>query len=348
MPEIFVSGRPIGRNHPPFVIAEAGINHNGELEKALEMVKVAKQAGADVIKFQTFKADEFIGDPNQQYSYLSQGKEITESMLSMFRRYELPRSAWFEIKAECDKQNIIFMSTPQNRTDLDLLLDVGISGIKVGSDDFTNIPLLRSYSETRLPLFLSCGMADLADIFRSLDTVGALDGYPTVLLLCTSQYPTHREDVNLRRLVPLQSAFPDLVIGFSDHTQGPLASSLAVALGASVFEKHFTLDHDLPGPDHWFSENPQELGVWVKQIHDSRLILGSHLIRPTLSEMKNKKEFSRVIIASRDIDIGGTLSFDNLTTKRMPGGRGLPPMMFDIIIGKTTERSYHCGDTIVL
>ena len=163
------------------------------------MIAVAREAGADAIKFQTFKAAEFVGDPAQTYSYRSQGRDVTESMLDMFRRYELPREAWFAIKAECDRQNIIFLSTPQNRTDLDVLLEVGVPAVKVGSDDFTNLPLLKSYAATGLPLILSCGMADMAEVYRSLETVGALDGYPVVLLLCTSQYPTPPGDVNLRQ-----------------------------------------------------------------------------------------------------------------------------------------------------
>jgi hypothetical protein len=221
MPEVVIKGRRIGPAHPAFIIAEAGINHNGKVERALEMVLAAKQAGADAIKFQTFKADEFVGDPNQTYTYRSQGREITESMLAMFRRYELPREAWFAIKAECDQRDIIFMSTPQNRSDLDLLLEVGIPAIKVGSDDFTNLPMLRSFANEELPLILSCGMADMADVYRSLEVVGALDGRPTVLLLCTSQYPTPPADVNLRKLTTLQAAFPMLTLGFSDHTIRP-------------------------------------------------------------------------------------------------------------------------------
>jgi N,N'-diacetyllegionaminate synthase len=196
---------------------------------------------------------------------------------------------WFAIKAECDHRDIIFMSTPQNRSDLDLLLEVGIPAIKVGSDDFTNLPMLRSFAQEKLPLILSCGMADMGEVYRSLETVGALDEHPVVLLLCTSQYPTPPADANLRKLTTLQAAFPMLPVGFSDHTIGPLASSLAAALGACMFEKHFTMDKTLPGPDHWFSEGPEELGIWVTSIHTAKAMLGEAVLRPTQAETAMRK-----------------------------------------------------------
>jgi sialic acid synthase SpsE len=348
MKEIVINGRPIGAGHPPFIIAEAGINHNGVLATAIEMVRMAKTAGADAVKFQTFKAEEFVGNSQQTFTYRSQGKEVTESMLAMFQRYELPRQAWREIKAECDRQGIIFMSTPQNRSDLDLLLEVGVPAVKIGSDDFTNLPLIRSYAETGLPLILSCGMSDLAEVHQALDAAGALDGYPTALLLCTSQYPTPPQDVNLRKLRTLQGAFPDLVTGFSDHTQGPLASSLAVALGAAIFEKHFTLDHDLPGPDHWFSENPRGLEQWITGIRTAAGMMGSLLVRPTAGELANKKEFQRVIVSSKRIAVGDSLSSGNLCMRRVPGGTGLAPRYFDLLNGRTARRSYEPGEPIEL
>jgi N,N'-diacetyllegionaminate synthase len=348
MTEIVINGRPIGAGHPPFIIAEVGINHNGVLAQALAMVRVAKAAGADAVKFQTFKAAEFVGNSEQLFTYRSQGKEVTESMLAMFQRYELPRQAWSEIKAECDAQGITFMSTPQNRSDLDLLLEIGVPAIKVGSDDFTNLPLIRRYAETGLPLILSCGMSDLAEVHEALDAAGALDGYAAALLLCTSQYPTPPEDVNLRKLKTLQAAFPDLVVGFSDHTQGPLASSLAVAMGAVIFEKHFTLDHGLPGPDHWFSENPESLQRWVDGIRCAGLMLGRPLIRPTSAELANKKEFQRVIVSAKPISTGEFFSSDNLCMRRVPGGNGLPPRYIDLLIGRGARRSYEPGEPIEL
>jgi N,N'-diacetyllegionaminate synthase len=348
MPEIVIGGRAIGVSHAPFIVAEAGINHNGQLETALEMICVAKAAGVDAVKFQTFKASEFVGDPTQTYTYRSQGKDVTESMLEMFRRYELPREAWFEIKAECDRQGVLFMSTPQNRSDLDLLLEIGVPAVKVGSDDFTNLPLLRSYAEVELPLVLSCGMADLAEVHCSLEAVGALDGRPTVLLLCTSQYPTPPNDVNLRKLATLRAAFPMIPLGFSDHTIGPLASALASVLGACFFEKHFTLSHNLPGPDHWFSDEPEDIKIWAEGIRTSKMMLGTGLVRPTPVERTSRQEFRRVIVAARDIEAGEVLSESCLTTRRIPGGQGLPAQFIDLIIGTRARKPYAAKERISL
>jgi N,N'-diacetyllegionaminate synthase len=339
--EINIGGRLIGKGHPPFVIAEAGINHNGILEKALEMVVVAKESGADAVKFQTFRAEEFVGDKEQMYTYRSQGREVTESMLAMFQRYELPREAWFEIKKECERREIIFLSTPQNRSDLDLLLEVGISAIKVGSDDFTNLHLLSSFAETGLPLLLSCGMADLAEVYQALETVGALDGYPTVLLLCTSQYPTPSRDVNLLKLKTLKASFPVVLIGFSDHTQGDLASSIAVGLGACLLEKHFTLSHDLPGPDHWFSMDPCELKIWMESIRTAHLVLGSSVVRPTQSEEKMKVLARRSVVALQDISSGEILTQLNIGLRRP--GDGISSSHYSQLLGKTVRCDIQIG-----
>jgi sialic acid synthase SpsE len=346
MKEIVINGRRIGARHPPFIIAEAGINHNGVLATAIEMVRVAKMAGADAVKFQTFKAEEFVGNPQQTFTYRSQGREVTESMRAMFQRYELPRQAWREIKAECDRQSIIFMSTPQNRSDLNLLLEVGVPAVKIGSDDFTNLPLIRSYAETGLPLILSCGMSDLAEVHQALDAAGALDGYPTALLLCTSQYPTPPQDVNLRKLKTLQGAFPDLVTGFSDHTQGPLAASLAVAMGAVMFEKHFTLDHDLPGPDHWFSENPESLEQWVTSIRKATMMLGSDLVRPTKPELDMRKIARRSLVALTAISKGEVLTAKNVGVRRP--GHGLPPSFLEQVLGAAASRDIPAGEALKL
>ena len=346
MKPISINNINIGTEHPPFIIAEAGINHNGELDTAYKMIEVAKKSGADAVKFQTFKADEFVGDKHQTYTYKSQGEEITESMLSMFERYEFSRDEWFLIKKKCDDTGIMFLSTPQNNTDLDLLLEIGVSAIKVGSDDFTNLQLLESYANTKLPMLISCGMADLAEVYQALDCFGALDGYPTVLLLCTSQYPTPPEDVNLLKLKTLASAFPMVTLGFSDHTQGSLASSLALSMGACVFEKHFTLDHNLPGPDHWFSEEPSGLCEWIESIRKSYTMLGKPTVRPTNSETEMRIMARRSIVTLKEINKGEKLTNENIGLKRP--GNGLAPLFLDRVLGLKSTKSLKKGKLLKL
>jgi N,N'-diacetyllegionaminate synthase len=343
-----IGGRTVGSGCLPFVVAEVGINHNGDLQRALEMIRTAARAGCDAVKFQTFRAAEFVNDRTQLFTYRSQGREVTEPMLDMFERHELSRSAWQAIRAECDAVGIAFFSTPQNPPDLELLLELGVPCVKIGSDDFTNLPLLREYARTRLPLILSSGMSDLAEVHQALDAVGALDGYPTVLLVCTSQYPTPPADANLSRIDTLRSAFPSIPIGFSDHTRGPLASSLAVALGAAVLEKHFTLDHGLPGPDHWFSEDPPGLAAWVQGIREAATLLGSPLVRPTATERRDRLEFRRQLVAARDIEAGEVIEAGALTLRRVTGGRGLPPAFLSHLVGRPAPRAWRAGEPIEL
>jgi N,N'-diacetyllegionaminate synthase len=341
-----IGGRSIGPEDPPYCIAEVGINHNGELPLARRMIEAAKAAGADAVKFQTFKAEEFCGDPDQTFTYKSQGKSVTESMLRMFQRYEFPRETWRGIKAHCDAVGITFFSTPQNSSDLDLLQEVGVPAVKVGSDDFTNLPLLRGFAMAGLPLILSCGMSDMAEVHQALETVGWFEGRPVALLLCTSQYPTPPEDVNIAKLTTLQQAFPQLLVGFSDHTQGALAAALAVARGARIFEKHFTLDHELPGPDHWFSEEPAGLAEWIVAIRGANVLLGSPYLRPTKAELEMRLIARRSVVALRDIALGETLDESN-TGLRRPGG-GLPPDLIGRVMGLHATREIKRGEQLSL
>lgn len=328
----------------PFIVAEVGINHNGELDKAFEMIKVAKSCGVDAIKFQTFKALEFVNDEKLTYTYKSQGKMITESQLEMFQRYEFTRDEWFKIKEKCVETDILFLSTPQNESDLELLQEIGIPAIKVGSDDLTNLPLLKNYCETGLPIILSSGMANLEEVEDALMTTGALEGYPTILLVTTSEYPTSSENVNLLKFKTLSEKYPDLILGFSDHTQGPLASSLACAFGAVFFEKHFTLSHELPGPDHWFSEDPNGLKNWVNSIKISYSMLGSKEVRATQNEEKMKVLARRSIVTLSNIEKGELFTRANIGLRRP--GNGLPPNMFNNVCGKTSSKNILKGSFV--
>ena len=337
MNTIKIENFDIGTNSSPFVVGEAGINHNGEISKALEMIEVAKKTGLNAIKFQTFKASEFIVDTTQTYTYKSQGKEITESMFEMFERCEFSKEEWYKIKRKCDQEKILFLSTPQNYSDLQLLLDLDIKAIKVGSDDLTNLPLLKKFASTNLPIILSSGMSTLDEISDALDTIGFSSGYPTLLLVTTSQYPTPHKDVNLMKFHTLSKNFSDLPLGFSDHTVGPLASSLACVLGAVFFEKHFTLDCNLQGPDHWFSANPEQLKIWRDSIMFSFEMLGDPTVKPTKREEKMKILARRSVFALRDIEKGQLFNYENLGIRRP--GNGLKPIEIEKIFGtKATKK----------
>jgi len=333
----------INNDSEPFIIAEAGINHNGELNKALQMIKVTKEVGCNAIKFQTFKTEEFILDKDLTYTYKSQGNDVIESMFEMFKRCEFTKDEWHKIKKYCDEQDIIFLSTPQNISDLNLLLELGISAIKVGSDDFNNIPLLKEYKKTKLPLILSCGMSYLHEIHNVLSIFE--NNYPIILMLCTSQYPTPYEDVNILKLQTLKEWFGHKVIlGFSDHTQNSLSASMATALGTKVFEKHFTLSSSLPGSDHWFSENPNGLMKWVNTIKDSYKILGNSIIEPTEKEKEMRLLARRSVIALKNISVGEKLTIDNVGLYKP--GTGIPADKYEGILGSWAIRNINKGKTL--
>ena len=344
MTKIKLDNHLIGHDCQPFIIAEAGINHNGEIENALKMIDVAKDAGADAIKFQTFEASGIVVDTSLTFTYKSQGKEITESMFEMYKRCEFSKTEWIKIKQKCDETEILFLSTPENRSDLDLLLELGIPAVKVGSDDFTNIPLLKDYSSTGLPLIISCGMANLNEIHQTLKAIGSLEKYPTVLMLTTSEYPTVPTNVNLLKLKTLEKHFPKIPLGYSDHTQGILASSLAVTFGAKVFEKHFTLDKNMSGPDHWFSEDPDGLKNWVDSIRTATIMLGSEEVKATEKEEETKILARRSIVALSDIKQGESFNQNNIGLRRP--GNGLPAVMIEEIFGKKSTKKISKGNLL--
>lgn len=326
-----LGARIIGKNTEPFIIAEAGINHNGEIGLAKKMIVAAKEAGVDAVKFQTFRTEEFIQDKSELYTYQSQGKEITESQYEMFKRTEFSEDEWREIKRFCDEQKITFLSTPVSVEDVRFLVELGAEAIKVGSDDFVNIPLLKKYALFHLPIILSSGMATEEEIRASLKVVGAGKEIPVCLMLCTSEYPTPAEDVNARKLLTLAEQFPEVVLGLSDHTQGSTAAAVAAVLGAVVFEKHFTLDHNLPGPDHWFSADPGELKEWAEGIRTAIKMLGSGELKPTETEKAQRKVMHRSVTAIADIKAGERFTEENLGLLRP--GDGIGPMEWERIIG---------------
>lgn len=328
----------------PYIIAEAGINHCGEVNKALEMIEVAKSAGANAIKFQTFKADEFCSDLEQEFTYKSQGKEITEPMYEMFKRMELTHGEWQQIVEYAKKCEIEFLTTPQNLSDLETILPFGMNAIKVGSDDLTNLDLISQYAKFKIPLILSSGMATLGEVQEALEASNWFLGAPVAVLVCTSQYPTPSRNANINRVRTLRNAFPGLIVGFSDHTIGNVASISAATLGAKIFEKHFTLSHDFPGPDHWFSLEPQELRSWVSDINCAFESIGNGIFQPSNEELVMRNLARRSVVANKDINTGESLTNENLALKRP--GNGIKPSLINVVIGRTARVEIKKGEII--
>lgn len=308
---------------------------------AKKMVIAAKEAGVDAVKFQTFRTEEFIRDRNELYTYKSQGVEITESQYEMFKRTEFTEQEWREIKQFCDEQEITFLSTPVSVEDVKLLIDIGVEALKVGSDDFVNIPLLRDYAGFGIPIIMSAGMATEEEMEKSLKAVGAEREGTTCLMLCTSEYPTPPQDVNARKLLSMAEKFPNIILGLSDHTQGNISAVIATAYGARVFEKHFTLDHNLPGPDHWFSAEPEELREWAESVRIAYQMLGSGELKPTKREESMRRAAHRSITSTKDIRAGEILSVRNLALLRP--GNGLKPEEWENVIGKTAAHNIKSG-----
>ena len=345
IPKIFkIGNKTIGKNCEPFLIAEAGINHNGDITLAKKMILAAKDAGADAVKFQTFRTEEFIQDRSELYTYRSQGKEVTESQYDMFKRTEFTENEWKELRDYCVAQDMVFLSTVSGIEGLELLCRIGVDAVKVGSDDFVNYPLLDKYEKYGLPMIVSCGMATEEEITETLKVLKVKEGHPVCLMLCTSEYPTPPQDVNAKKLFTISRKYPEVIPGFSDHTRGGTAAVVAAAYGARIFEKHFTLDHSLPGPDHWFSADPSELRDWVKEIRTAVRMLGDLELKPTKTEEAQRLVMHRSITAATDIRKGEILDESNLVLLRP--GNGIGALNWKKVAGKSAGRDIPGGQQL--
>lgn len=329
--EIVIDGRAIGAGHPCFIVAEVGVNHNGSVETALEMVDAIAAAGANCVKFQTFSAEEFVNDPDEPYEYVSQGKVVRESQLAMFKRLELKRSEFARLFARARQKGLIPLSTPTDRPAVDLLDGLGAGAFKIGSDDLVYTPFLKYVAAKRKPVIISAGMADAEDIERAVVAIRGAGNDKICILHCISLYPTPDDAVNLRKIPALRECF-GVPIGFSDHSQGITAALGAVALGAAVVEKHFTLDRNMPGPDHRFSADPAELAAMVSEIRRLEDALGSPKLIPVEGEMDMRPIARRSIIAARDLPAGHVIAEDDLAYRRP--GTGLMPYEIDRVVGR--------------
>ena len=313
-----IGDRMIGGSNPAYIIAEAGANHNGDIEIAKDMVFAAKEVGVDCIKFQTYTPSECLTE-NKTFTYKSQGKEVTESEFDLLERLALKEKDWVTLMELCEKENIFFMTTTQDSVDLSIMQNLGLQAIKKGSDDFDYIDSLVEAARTGLPLILSKGMADICDVDR---TINALRKHTDKLsiLHCVSLYPADPALLNLSQIPKLQSLYPDIIWGFSDHSMGTLASTLAVSLGAKVIEKHFTLDHDMPGPDHWFSMDVAEMKKLVGDIRFAEQALGTGDIVLAEGEKNSKKIMRRRVVARNELNAGDVLSEQSVSFKRAVKG----------------------------
>lgn len=322
------------------VIAEAGVNHNGSLDLAYQLIDAATAAGADYVKFQTFRAESLVtrAAPKAEYQKATTGN--AESQFEMLKGLELPQEAFAELAKYCTQKNIEFMSTPFDVEAARMLANLGMSTFKVSSGDLTNVPFLREIGKMGRPVILSSGMATLGEIE---DAVMALHGVGTpiekiTLLHCTTEYPAPVQEVNLLAMNTMRAAFPGAAIGYSDHTQGIDIPIAATALGAQVIEKHFTLDRTMTGPDHKASLEPAELTAMVTSIRRVSLALGNGRKQPTASEIPNRLIARKSIVAARPISRGETLSAENLAVRRP--GSGLSPARWDEVVGKPATRDY--------
>lgn len=331
------------------IIAEAGVNHNGDIDLARALVRVAAQAGADMVKFQTFSASKIAVANAPKAAYQEAAAGTAESQQAMIARLELSRADHDALVAECTAAGIRFFSTGFDEQSLDMLVDeIGIDRIKVPSGEITNLPLLRHVASKRLPVILSTGMATLGEIDEAIAVLesGGLMRAQITVLHCNTEYPTPPADVNLTAMNAMATAF-GTAVGYSDHTLGIEVSVAAVALGATVIEKHFTLDRELPGPDHGASLEPDELAAMVRAIRNvEAAVAGDGIKRPSPSEAKNRPIARKSLVANTPIRAGELFTANNLTAKRP--GTGISPMRWDDVMGRAAPRDFEPDELIEL
>lgn len=328
-----------------FIIAEAGVNHNGDLELAKQLIEVASQAGVDAVKFQTFQAKHLVSSSAPKADYQLETTEKNESQFEMLKKLELNAQDHHELIAVCQNKGIQFLSTPFDNESISLLEKFNLPIYKIPSGEITNQPYLKQMGALAEKLILSTGMSTLGEVeeaLQVLEDAGVLRKNIT-LLHCTTEYPAPLEEVNLKAMRTLKEAF-QLEVGYSDHTPGIEISLAAVALGATVIEKHFTLDKTMDGPDHKASLEPDELKALVQSIRHIEKAMGNGIKQPSSCELKNKEIVRKSIVAACDIAKGDMLTTENITVKRP--GTGISPMRWNEVIGNIASKDYQADDLI--
>lgn len=353
MQEIKIKNKTIGENQPVFIIAEAGVNHNGNFELAKKLINVAKEAGADAVKFQTFKSENVTSKYTSNTPYAERNIGKKETMLEMIKKLEISYDDFEKLKDYCDEKGIMFLSTPHSDDAIDFLESL-MPLYKVPSPDITNYPFLEAIAKKGKPIILSTGIATMKEVIEAVELIKKAGNNKIILMQCTTNYPCELKDVNLRAMQTLKEK-TGLLVGFSDHTIGFEASKLAAKLGTVVIERHFTLNKTLPGPDHKASLNPDELKKLVKAIRNKdyeipaekeELILGSPDKKPTEAEKEIAKVIRKSIIAKVKIPKGTMITRDMLIIKRP--GTGIPSKKLNKVIGKIASENIKEDSLIML
>ena len=328
-----------------FIIAEAGVNHNGSIELAKKLIDVAVDAGADAVKFQTFKTENLVSKNADKAEYQKETTDSEESQFDMIKKLELDLGTHNELISYCSEKNIMFLSTPFDLESIDMLNDLGLDIFKIPSGEITNLPYLRKIGTLNKKVILSTGMADMSEIEGALNILinAGTKKENITILHANTMYPTPMKDVNLKAMNTIGDTF-DVAYGYSDHTLGIEVDIAAVAMGASVIEKHFTLDNKMDGPDHKASLEPDELIAMVRSIRNIELALGNGIKQPSESERPNMDIARKSIVANRDIKQGEVFSENNLAIKRP--GSGISPMKWDDVIGTSALKDYKKDELI--
>jgi N,N'-diacetyllegionaminate synthase len=330
------------------IIAEAGVNHNGSIELAKKLVDAAAEAGADYVKFQTFKANKIASKQAQKAAYQKQSTDVSESQLDMLKRLELDENAHLELIAYCKEKNIAFLSTAFDFDSIELLQKLGITLGKIPSGELTNLPFLRKMAKAFPEIILSTGMANMDEVKATINALfqAGTKKENLTILQCNTEYPTPFQDVNLKAMLTIEKEL-NVPIGYSDHTLGIEVPIAAVAMGAKVIEKHFTLDRNMEGPDHKASLEPSELKTMIASIRNIELALSGNGDKLTSnSEQKNKEIARKSIVAGKNIEIGEVLTEENMAVKRP--GNGISPMLWDSVIGQKAPKSFEEDELIIL
>jgi N,N'-diacetyllegionaminate synthase len=328
-----------------FIIAEAGVNHNGSIEIAKKLVDTAKKVGADAIKFQSFKAEKIVVKKSEKANYQKASTGKSESQYEMLKRLELSEKEQLELLKYSERKKIIFLSSPFDLDSIDFLNKIGIDTFKIPSGEITNLPYLRKIGNLKAKIILSTGMAFLNEIEDAVKVLveNGTNREDITILHCNTEYPTPFDDVNLNAMMTIKNKM-NFRVGYSDHTLGSEVSVAAVALGAEVIEKHFTLDKNMDGPDHKASLNPDEFEKFVNSIRNIECALGDGIKKPSKSEAKNIGIVRKSIVAAVPISSGDIYSEKNITVKRP--GNGISPMQWDKVLGKIAKKNFNEDDLI--